>query len=62
VVDIFTALIGIGSICALTEAVIKILLTPTNVWEEDEDGLTDKLEAVTDYNEVRKTNPHIWKD
>jgi hypothetical protein len=61
VIDIFTALIGVGSICALTGAVIKILLAPPKVWDED-DYYPDQGEQSLDYNELRKQNLHIWMD
>ena len=60
VVDIFTALIGVGSVCALTGAVLKIFLRPPKVWEEEDDGLSNEMEVVIDYDELRKQNPHIW--
>jgi len=59
VFDIFTALIGIGSLCALLGTICKVLLAPPKVWNEDEYSM-EELEAAPDYNELRKENPHIW--
>ncbi len=60
-VDIFTALLGIVSVCALFGAVTKIILRPPKVWEE-EDWMCEELEDHFDYNEIRKGNPHIWME
>ncbi len=60
-VDIFTALLGIVSVCALFGAVTKIILRPPKVWEE-EDWMCEELEDFSDYNEIRKGNPHIWME
>ena len=61
-VDIFTALIGVGSVCALTGAVIKIFLRPPKQWDEGDDGAPGDTEAIIDYHELRMKNPHIWMD
>ncbi len=61
-VDIFTALLGIVSVCALFGAVTKIILRPPKVWEEEEDWMCEELEDHSDYNEIRKVNPHIWME
>lgn len=57
--DIFTALLGIISFCALVSAVAKIILRPRKEWEVG-DWLSEELEEQTDYKELRKENPHIW--
>jgi len=59
--DIFTALIGIGSICALLGSITRMLLAPPKVWDED-DCTLEEIEAAPDYNELRKQKPHIWID
>jgi hypothetical protein len=59
VVDIFTALLGIVSVCALFGAITKIILRPPKVWE---DWMCEELEDHFDYNEIRKVNPHIWME
>jgi len=61
VVDIFTALLGIVSVCALFGAVTKIILRPPKVWDE-EDWMCKELEDLSDYNEIRKVSPHIWME
>ena len=57
--DIFTALLGILSICALAGAVNKIMFSPKKVWEEDDWMPEQKVEAEN-FEELRKRNPHIW--
>jgi len=59
--DIFTALIGIASICALLGTITKTLLAPRKVWGED-DRTPEEIEAAPYYNELRKQKPHIWID
>ena len=59
--DIFTGLIGIGSLCALLGTITRILLTPPKVWDDD-DRTLEEIEAAVDYKELRKENPHIWLD
>jgi hypothetical protein len=61
VFDVFTALLAIGSTCALLGTVCKVLLAPPKVWDEDKFSM-EELEAAPDYNELRKKNPHIWID
>jgi hypothetical protein len=61
VFDIFTALISIVSLCALLGAVAKITLHPSKVWDE-EDWILEEIEEFSDYNEIRKENPHIWME
>ena len=58
-VDIFTALLAIVSTFALIRAIIKIILSPPKVWEEEE-WTAEKLEAFVNWDELRKENPHIW--
>ncbi len=60
-IDIFSAVIGLGSICALTGAILKILLSPPKNWEYENWEL-EEIEGITDYDELRKENPHIWMD
>ena len=61
VVDIFTALLGIVSVCALFGVVTKIILRPPKVWEEEE-WMCEEPEDCSDYKEIRKGNPHIWME
>jgi len=61
VVDIFTALLGIVSICALAGVITKIMLNPPKVWDED-NSIPGAIEELSDYNKIRKGNPHIWMD
>ena len=60
-VDIFTALLGIISICALGGAVFKVLSTPPKIWD-DEDCQFEEIESSVDYKELRGERPHIWMD
>jgi hypothetical protein len=60
VIDIFTALLGIASLCVMFRAVTKVILHPPKVWDEEEVWTNDEMEELSDYNEVRKQNPHIW--
>ena len=60
-VDIFTLLLGIVSICVLAAAVTKIILRPPKVWDE-EDWMSVEIEEGNDYKEIRKSKPHIWMD
>ncbi len=60
-IDIFTDLLGIVSICALFRVVAKVILRPSKVWDE-KDWIDEALEEVSDYHELRKQNPHIWMD
>ncbi len=55
--DIFTALIGVGAICAIARMLIK----PRKVWDEY-DWAVEEMEVPVDYNELRKQKPHIWMD
>jgi hypothetical protein len=59
VIDIFTALLGIASLCVMFRAVTKVILRPPKVWDE-EDWIHEEIEELFDYNEIRKQNPHIW--
>jgi hypothetical protein len=61
VVDIFTTLLGIISVCALFGAVTEVILRPAKVWYE-EDWTYEEIEEFSDYNEIRKANLHIWID
>ena len=60
-IDISTAVIRFGSICALTGAVIKFLFSPPKNWDY-ENCKPEEIEGITDYDEVRKEHPHIWMD
>lgn len=59
-VDIFTLLLAILSICALAGAATKIMLTPPKVWDE-EDWIPLEIEEGDD-DEIWKNKPHIWMD
>jgi hypothetical protein len=61
VVDIFTLLLAILSICAVAGAAIKIMLTPPKVWDEV-DWIPMEIEDEDDYEESGKNKPHIWMD
>ncbi len=61
VIDIFTALFAVVSICALFGVVTRIILTPPKVWDED-NRMPGEIEELSDYAEIRKANPHIWMD
>ena len=52
-VDIFTLLLGIASICVLAGAVTKIMLRPPKVWDE-EDWMSVEIEDGSDFEEIRK--------
>jgi hypothetical protein len=58
VIDIFTALFGIASVCVMVRAITNIIFRQPKVW--DEDWAHEEIEELTDYNEIRKQNPHIW--
>jgi hypothetical protein len=60
-VDIFTLLLAILSICGLAGVATKIMLTPPKVWDE-EDWIPFEIEEGGDDQENRKNNPHIWMD
>lgn len=60
VVDIFTALLGITSVFILVRAVTKIIIRQPKVW--DENWTYEEIEELSDYNEIRKHNPHIWME
>jgi hypothetical protein len=60
VVDIFTALLGIVSVCALFGAVTRIVCRPPKVWHED--WSYEENEELADCNKIRKVNPHIWME
>jgi hypothetical protein len=57
--DIFTALLGILSICALAGAVNKIMFSPKKVWDEA-DWMPEQIAEPENFEELRKGNPHIW--
>jgi hypothetical protein len=61
VIDIFTALLGVLSICALTGAVFKIMLAPPKVWDDDV-WQPKEIEGSEEYGEPRQTRPHIWME
>lgn len=58
-VNIFTFLLGILSICVLGGAVTKIMLRPSKIWD-DEDWMFVEIEEGNDFEELRKNKPHIW--
>ena len=60
-VDIFTLLLAILSICALAGVAAKIMLTPPKVWDE-EDWIPMEIEGGEDDEETGENNPHIWMD
>lgn len=60
-VDIFNALLGVLSICALTGAVFKIMSAPAKVWEDD-NWQPDEIEGLQECDETRNARPHIWMD
>lgn len=60
-IDIFTLLLGVASICVLAGAVTKIMLRPPKVWDE-EDWISVEIEEGSDFEEIRKNKPHIWSD
>ena len=60
VIDIFSALLGIASVCVMFRAVTKVILRPPKVWDEEEVWIHEEIEELSDYNEIRKQNPHIW--
>ncbi len=59
-IDIFSALLGIASIFVMFRAVTKVIIRPPKVWDEEEVWTNDEMEELSDYNEIRKQNPHIW--
>jgi hypothetical protein len=59
VVDIFTVLLGIVSLCVLTGAISRIVFRKPKVWDEG-DYFPEEIEASVNYDELRKENPHIW--
>lgn len=60
-VDIFTLLLGVVSICVLAGAVTKTMRRPPKVWD-DEDWIAVEIEEGSDFEEIRKNKPHIWLD
>ena len=60
-VDIFTALLGVLSICALIGSVFKIMSAPAKVWDDD-NWETDEIEGLQECDETRNDRPHIWMD
>ncbi len=60
-VDIFTLLLAIVSICALAGVVTKIMLTPPKVWDE-EDWIPFEIEDGGNYEDAGKNKSHIWMD
>lgn len=60
-VDIFSALLGLIAICALTGAAAKLMLRQPKVWEH-EDWFSSEIEGTPNCEEIRKENPHIWMD
>ena len=64
VINIFTALLGIISFCALAgTAISRILFRSPKVWnEENEEWLSEQTDEYANYEELRKEKPHIWID
>ncbi len=60
-VDIFSLLLGLVTICVLISAAAKIMLREPKVWEH-EDWFSIEIEGTSDYKAIRKENPHIWMD
>ena len=58
VIDIYTALFGIASMCVMFRGLANILFRPPKIW--DEDWAHEEIEEPADSNEIRKQNPHIW--
>lgn len=58
-VDIFTALLGLVLVSALFGIVTKVILRQSKVWDEEAWTL-EEIEEPSDYDEIRKVNPHIW--
>jgi hypothetical protein len=59
--NIFTAVLGVGVVCALLSTITRMLLSPPKVWDDD-DFVFEEIEASVNYNELRNYNPHIWID
>ncbi len=59
-IDIFTAMLGIASVVVMFRAVSKVILRSPKVWHEREDWTHEEIEELSDYNEIRKQNPHTW--
>ncbi len=60
-VDIFAASLGIISVFTLLGAVTRIILRPPKIWDQ-EDWVSGEIEGISDYDELRKENPHVWMD
>jgi hypothetical protein len=60
-VDIFTLLLAILSICALAAVATKIMLTPPKIWDEV-DWIPFEIKDESDYEEIEENKPHIWID
>jgi hypothetical protein len=60
-IDVFTLLLGFVSIFVLAGAVIKIMLGPPKVWDEEE-WISVEIEEEDDYKEIRENKPHLWMD
>lgn len=58
-VDIFTVLLGVVSLCVLAGAISRIVFRQPKVWDED-DYFREEIEAGINYDKLRKENPHIW--
>jgi hypothetical protein len=62
VIDIFSALLGITSLYVMFRAVAKIILSQPKVWDEGEHWIQEEIEELSDFNEIRNQNPHIWME
>jgi hypothetical protein len=59
VLDIFTVLLAVVSLCALTGAISRMLFKQAKIWDE-EDYFPEEIETNVNYDKLRKENPHIW--
>jgi hypothetical protein len=59
VIDIFSALLGIASICVMFRAVSNVIFRPAKIWDE-EDRIPEEIEELIDFDKIRHQNPHIW--
>jgi hypothetical protein len=62
VIDIFSALLAIASLYVMFRAVSRTILPQPKVWDEAEDWILEESEQLSDFNEIRKQNSHIWME
>lgn len=60
-VDVFTALLSIISICALGGGILKVVSASPRIWD-DEDCQFEEIESSVDYKKLRDERRHIWMD